>query len=100
MNTGSNDVTGIINKIREQAVREFAEKLKESFNKLEYVANTHRKTLDLDVVKNQIDWVLHEVTTKEIDKLAKEFVKDINVRTNPEEPKGEENDIQRKNNFS
>lgn len=73
MDTGNNDVTGIINKLRGQAIKEFAEKLKKAFNNLEYAPNTHRKTLDLDVVKNQIDWVLHEVTTKEIDKLVKEM---------------------------
>lgn len=75
MDTGNNDVTGIINKLRGQAIKEFAEKLKEAFNNLEYAPNTQRK-LDPDVVKNQIDWVLHEVTTKEIDKLVKEMTGD------------------------
>lgn len=74
MDTGNNDITGTINKLRGQAIKEFAEKLKEAFNNLEYAPNTQRKTLDIDVVKNQIDWVLHEVTTKEIDKLVKEMI--------------------------
>lgn len=69
MNTGNNDITGIINKVKREAVREFADKLKEAFNNLAYDANTHRKTLKLEVVNSQMNWVLHEVTAKEIDKL-------------------------------
>lgn len=62
---------------KKQAVREFAEKLKESFNSLEYASSkTKRKTLNVDVVKSQMDWVLHEVTAKEIDDLVKEMVGD------------------------
>lgn len=58
-----------IEKAREQAVREFAKKLKEAFNNLAYDANTHRKALRLEVVNSQMNWVLHDVTAKEIDKL-------------------------------
>lgn len=69
MNTGNNDVTGILNKVRKEAVREFADKLKEAFNNLAYSATTHRKNLELEVVNSQMNWVLHEVTAKEIDRL-------------------------------
>lgn len=64
------DLQSYISKQKSEAVREFAEKLKQKFNGLEYNANTTRKTLAVDVVERQMDWVLHEVTTSEIDNLV------------------------------
>lgn len=59
--------------VKREAIKEFAEKLKQKFNVLEYEANTTRKTLAVDMVERQMDWVLHEVTTSEIDNLVKEM---------------------------
>lgn len=70
----------VISKIRAEAVREFAEKLKrEKFCRLtEY---------------DEGGWAAERLAVKvdDIDNLVKEFAKDINVRTNPEQLKGEEN---------
>ena len=56
-----------------EAVKEFAERLKERFLNLEYRANTTRKTLPIAFVKDQTKWVMHEVSIETIDNLVKEM---------------------------
>jgi hypothetical protein len=56
-----------------QGVKDFAEMAKESFANLEYRANTHRKTVKVEELREQIDWVLHVVVPQTIDQVAKEM---------------------------
>ena len=65
--------------IKTEAIKEFAERLKERFLNLEYRANTTRKTLPIAFVKDQSDWMLHEVSIETIDNLVKEMVGDSDV---------------------
>lgn len=74
MNTGNNDVEKILNKIREQAIREFAEKLKEQAVEC---------FVDLGYGKACFNTVV--VEAMEIDKLVRKMF------GNPEQVKGEEN---------
>ena len=64
----------LINEARAEAIKEFAERLKEGFNALEYRANTTRKTIRIEELREQMDWVLHSVAIEKIDNLVKEMV--------------------------
>lgn len=62
-----------IEKAKEQAVREFAEKLKTKLAALEYKTNTHRRTCSVDYIDKSVNWALHDVILAEIDKLVNEM---------------------------
>lgn len=64
--------------VKSEAVKEFAERVKESFFNLEYKANTNRKTVKLEELKEQMEWVLHTVAIGTIDNLVKEMVGENN----------------------
>lgn len=59
--------------VRAEAVREFAEKLKSKFASIEYQANTIRKTVRVDELKAQMDWILHEIVPQAIGDLVIEM---------------------------
>jgi Fe-S-cluster containining protein len=63
----------IVNNARDKAIREFAEKLKTNFAKLDYKTDTHRKTCDINFCDKTVNWVIHDVTSTEIDNLLKEM---------------------------
>ncbi len=56
-------------------LKQFAEMLKEKFNDTEYRAMTKRKTISVEELKAQMDWILHEVVIKNIDETLKECIK-------------------------
>lgn len=58
-----------------EAYKEFAKKLKKEFLTLEYQFNTTRKTLPIDFVKDQIKWLLQEVSIDIIYSLVEEYEK-------------------------
>ena len=60
---------------RNEAIKEFAYRLKKEFLTLEYQVNTTRKTLPIDYVKDQIKWLLQEVSIDIIDSLVEEYEK-------------------------
>ena len=62
--------------IRNEAIKEFAEKLKAKFSDIEYVIKTHRKTLPVERVKAEMDAVLQNGCANIIDKVVKETVGD------------------------
>lgn len=55
MNTGKNDVIGILNKVKEQAIKEFAEKLKDVFVTVD-------GTFECSEVEEHIDNLVKEMT--------------------------------------
>lgn len=55
-------------------LKQFTERLKEKFNDTEYRAKTKRKTISVEELKAQMDWILHEVVSKNIDETLKEFI--------------------------
>lgn len=57
-----------------EAVKEFAERLKEKFACLEYVVQTNRKTLPIERVKAEVDDVLQNGCSNVVDKILKETV--------------------------
>ena len=63
-----------IEKEKAEAIKEFAERLKKHFKSLEWQPKTDRKTLPIEVVKEQMRWVLGEVSIKTIENLVKEMV--------------------------
>lgn len=67
--------------VRAEAIKEFAEKLKESISNMEYRANVQRKTVSVETLYTQVNWVFHEIVPKTIDSLVKEMTegKDGNV---------------------
>lgn len=60
--------------IKAEAIKEFAERLKEHIEDLEYKANTPRKTVSVQTLYDQINWVLNEVIPNTIDGALKEMV--------------------------
>ena len=59
---------------KEKLLKQFAERLKENFNDTEYRAKTKRKTISVEELKAQMDWILHEVVIKSIDETLKDFI--------------------------
>lgn len=59
-------------------IEKFSEELIKRFNDLEYQANTPRKTVKVDELRAQMDWILHEVavnTIKEFTEIYMEAMK-------------------------
>ena len=63
-----------------EAYKEFAEKAKENFQNLEYSADTDRKTVKVEEMKEQINWVLHSVAAETLDNILEELVGENNER--------------------
>lgn len=61
-----------LEKEKTEQLKQFAERLKEKFNDTEYRAKTKRKTISVEELKAQMDWILHEVVIKNIDETLKE----------------------------
>ena len=57
-----------------EAIKEFAEKAKENFLNLQYNAKTDRKTVKIEELSNQMNWLLHTVAIETVDNLLKEMV--------------------------
>ena len=57
-----------------EGIEKFAEELIERFNDLEYNANTSRKTVKVDELREQMDWILHEVVPNTIKEFAEKYV--------------------------
>lgn len=57
-----------------EAYKEVTEKLKEAFLNLQYNAETHRKTVKIEELKEQMDWLLHTVAIETVENLLKETV--------------------------
>lgn len=63
-----------VEQIKAEAYKEFAEKAKETFLNLQYNAETDRKTVKIEELKEQMDWLLHKVAIEMLDTLLKEMV--------------------------
>lgn len=50
--------------------------LKESFEVLEYDANINRKTVKVEELYDQVNWVLHEVVPNRIDDVVRELLEE------------------------
>lgn len=59
-----------------EAIREFAEMLKKHILCMEYRAETKRKTVSIEKVKELIAWILTKVVIDTVDKTVKEMVGD------------------------
>lgn len=57
-----------------EGIENFSEELIKCFNDLEYRANTPRKTIRVDELQAQMDWILHEVAINTIKEFAEKFV--------------------------
>ena len=60
--------------IKAEAYKTFAEKLKEEFLNLQYNAKTDRKTVKIEELKEQMNWLLHKVAIETVDNLLKEMM--------------------------
>lgn len=59
--------------IRNEAIKEFAERLKSKLNDLELRTKTQRKTVTIKFCDDNANWVMHECIPEEIDNLVKEM---------------------------
>lgn len=64
--------------IKIEAIKEFVEILKKHIKSLEYNANTPRKTITVQMLYDQINWILKEVMPQTIDGALKEMVGESN----------------------
>lgn len=76
------DFDKAIKNAKSEAIKEFAERLKEQFDNLEYRAKMKRKTVSVDYLDSQMSWVLHEVSLNLIDNLVKEMTEPVKVEHN------------------
>lgn len=58
---------------RAEAIKEFAERLKENISNMEYTADVKRKTVPTETLFAQVNWVFHEIVPETIDSLVKEM---------------------------
>ena len=61
-----------------EAINAFSEELIKRFNDLEYQANTTRKTIKVDELREQMDWILHEVVIDTIKEFTEKYVEATN----------------------
>ncbi len=62
-------------KIKSEAIKEFAERLKTRFNDLSLHTKNHGKSISVDEIDKTANWILHEVVPKEIDKIVKDMTR-------------------------
>lgn len=55
------------------AVREIFEEIDKKIASMEYNANTPRKTVKVEELKEQVDWVLHTVIPQTLAELKKKY---------------------------
>ena len=69
-----NDELNILNKTAAQeAIKEFAERLKKHILDLDFRPKTSKKTVPTAELKTSCNWILHEVVPQEIDDLVEEM---------------------------
>lgn len=68
------DVTRHLSSVKSEAIKEFAERLKENLHDLDFCPNTARKTIPTRELKAICDWILHEIIPNEVDNLVEEMV--------------------------
>ena len=59
-------------------IEKFSEELIKRFNDLEYQTNTARKTIKVDELRAQIDWILREVSVNTIKEFTEKYVESMN----------------------
>ena len=62
--------------VKTKVAREIFEEIEESISSLEYIARTPRKTVSVEELKSQVDWVLHDVVLQTIAELKKKYTED------------------------
>lgn len=67
-----------ITKAKSEAIIEFAEKLKTTFKQMEYTANIKRKTVTVDELICQANWIIRDASIDVIDELLSEMTEGDN----------------------
>lgn len=67
------EVKFLKNKIRAEAIKEFAERLKEAFSDLEFEYDPKVRTVKVEEVKSLMDWALHKISIETIQDVAKDI---------------------------
>lgn len=63
----------VIDKANQEFASEIFGKIKEKISSMHYNANTTRKTVKVEELKEQVDWVLHEVMPNVIAEIEKKY---------------------------
>jgi hypothetical protein len=71
------DVLALLKEIKAETVRTMQEILKDRIASLEYYAKSQRKTIEFDRLREQVNWVLHEVVPATIDEVAALLLKEV-----------------------
>ena len=62
--------------IKTEVAREIFAEIKERISSLEYKAKTQRKIIRVEELKDQVNWVLHEVISNTITELENKYTKE------------------------
>lgn len=68
-----NKMTNALKGYRTELAREIFEEIEKALSSMKYNANTPRKTIKVEELKEQVDWVLHEVVPNRIAELKKKY---------------------------
>ena len=60
-----------------RVAREIFEEIEKRIADLEYRANTPRKTVKVEELKEQVNWILHEVVPSTVAELKKKYTEEI-----------------------
>lgn len=70
------ELQGRLIEVKKEVVREIFGEIEKSIVDLEYQAKTPRKTVKVEELKAQCDWILHEVIPKSLAELKKKHIGD------------------------
>ena len=63
----------VVTEAKSEAIKEFAERLITTFNDMECQAKTTRKTVRVEELIDQANWIIHTVAIETIDKVKREM---------------------------
>ena len=61
---------------RAEVAREIFEEIEKKISSMKYNAKTTRKTVKIEELKEQVDWVLHEVVPQTLAELKKKYTEE------------------------
>ena len=62
-----------VEEIKAEAIKEFAERLKEAFSDLEFEYDPKLRIVKVEEVKSLVDWALHKISIETIQDAAKDI---------------------------
>lgn len=64
----------LVEETKQKVAREISANIKKAISNMKYNANTTRKTVNVEELKEQVDWVLHEVVPNRISEVINQYI--------------------------